>query len=707
MARIQSYRLPAIATPLGDDVLLLVRFHGKEQLGRLFEFELDLVSENHTLAFADIVGKNVTIRLSKANGDTRYFNGYVSRFAQVRNPGRLARYKATVSPWFWFLTRTADCRIFQNKTVPTIIKEVFREYGFSDFEDRLSGTYREWEYCVQYRESYFNFISRLMEQEGIYYFFRHENGKHVLVMADSPSAHQPLPGYGEIPYRAPGHAFEPERITDWTVEQAIQPGGFALNDFDFKDPRKSLRTASQITRPHDRAEYEVYDYPGEYVEFNEGEVAAKVRIEELQAQHETFVGESDAHGIAAGSTFKLTEHPRPDQGREYLVTSAIHLFVSDEFDSAGEPAGKVPLYTCRFTALDARQPFRAPRTTPRPLIRGPQTAIVVGKQGEEVWTDEYGRVKVQFHWDRYGKADENASCWIRTAHVWAGKKWGGMYIPRIGQEVIVEFLEGDPDRPLITGRVYNGTAMPPYDLPANKTMSTLKSNSTKGGDGFNEIRLEDKKGSEQIFVHAEKDEDVRVKNDCREWIGRDRHLVVKRDQLELVEGDLHEQVKGDRNEKVDGSISQQTGVDWQHKVGQKQAVEAGTEIHLKAGQKVVIEAGVQLTIKASGGFVDIGPGGVTIVGTMVRINSGGSPGSGSGCSPDSPHTAANADDAGAGFVDDAARPGPPPKPTKYGPQATVMKQAALSAAPFCEKCQEAMARLLALGLETGNNHASG
>jgi type VI secretion system secreted protein VgrG len=345
------------------------------------------------------------------------------------------------------------------------------------------------------------------------------------------------------------------------------------------------------------------------------------------------------------------------------------------------------VFSCSFAAIDASVHFRHVLASPLPVVQGPQTAIVVGKQGEEIWTDKYGRVKVQFHWDRYGKADENSSCWVRVAQVWAGKKWGGMYIPRVGQEVIVEFLEGDPDRPIVTGRVYNGGAMPPYDLPGSATYSTLKSNSSKGGGGFNELRFEDKKGSEQLFIHAEKDHDQRVKNDTKEWVGNDRHLIVKNDQIEQVSGDKHLTVKGDQNEKVDGSVSLKVGMDQQQKVGMKHAVDAGQEIHLKAGMNVIIEGGMTVTLKAGGGFVTVGPAGVAISGTPVLINSGGSAGSGSGASPDPPKPPKEAEKGEAGQKDDAPQAARPPKPTKFSASAATLKQAAKSGAPFCEKCE--------------------
>ncbi|MFZ2148950.1 MAG: type VI secretion system tip protein TssI/VgrG [Sedimentisphaerales bacterium] len=634
MAKTQKDRELEIATPLGEDVLLLVSMSGTEQLGRPFKFELELASEDDRIPAKDIVGQNVTIRLNLSEGKIRYFNGFVSRFEQTRPTGGLANYRATMVPWLWFLTRTADCRIFQKKMVPDIIEDVFREHGFTNFERSLSPEYRTWEYCVQYRETDFNFVSRLMEQEGIYYFFRHKNGEHSLVLADSASAHKPYPDYDEIKYHPADLGVSSEEcISDWNVETHLQPGSYALNDFDFKDIRKDLKARAIVKREHAAAEFEIYDYPGEYADSKDGEGYARKRIEELQAQYEVVSAGSDARGVCAGCTFTLIDHPRDDRNKKYLITSANFNIEAGEFYSGGRTGGE-NVYSCSFTAIDETQPFCSPRITPKPSIPGPQTAIVVGPSGEEIYTDEYGRVKVQFHWDRYGAADENSSCWIRVAQVWAGKSWGAMYIPRIGQEVIIEFLEGDPDQPIITGRVYNDQAKPPYDPKTKPTMSTLKSNSSKGGGGFNEIRFEDKKGDEQIFIHAEKNLDVRVKNDLFETVVNNRHLHVEKDKFEYVENN--------RSEKVDADHKEEIGKDRHLKVKGKEAKEiAGSmsltvkgdvievfkanhseqttkDYYLKA-QNVVIEGLQNITLSVGGSYIAIEPAGIEISGPKISV----------------------------------------------------------------------------------------
>jgi type VI secretion system secreted protein VgrG len=675
-------RLMEIATPLGEDLL----FHSmtaRESLGCLSEFEVNLLSARNDIPFDKVLSANVTVKVALATGGPRFFNGFVTRFALTGARGRYHQYQASVRPWLWYLTRTSNSRIFQKKKVPDILKEVFGEHPIADFKSELSGTYREWEYCVQYRETDFNFISRLMELEGIYYYFKHIEGRHTLVLSDSYTAHSAYEGYSEISFRAlarlrPGQ----EAITEWRVGQEVQPGRYTLKDYYFEGPGIDRTAKSTTERKYQLSDYEMFDYPGKYVTVSEGEHYARTRLEEAQAQFEIAHGLTNCRGVCSGSLFKLKSHHRGDQAREYLIVETNQQFEYNEYETL---EAKGTDYHCAFTAISSRQAFRPVRMTPKPVVQGPQTAIVVGPSGQEIYTDKYGRVKVQFHWDRYGKADENSSCWIRVSQSWAGKRWGAMFVPRIGQEVIVDFLEGDPDQPIITGRVYNGESMPPYALPDEMTKSTVKSYSSKGGGGFNEIRFEDKKGEEQLFLHAERNQDNRVKKDSLEWIGNERHLIVKKDQKEKVEGDKHLTVKGDQNEKVDGTLSQKLGMDLQQKVGAKHALHAGQEIHLKAGMNVVIEAGTGITLKVSSSFINIGPAGIYITGPMVYVNSGGSPGTGSGSSPAPPAEPTEADKAEPGEKAQPAKAGTPPKRVgPYSRQAALFKSAAQSGTPFCE-----------------------
>lgn len=678
MKRVQSHRSLAVASPLEDDKLLIRSITAVEQLGRPFSFDLELNSEDHEIKPVDLLAQNMTVRVEQPSGGTRYFNGYVARWLQVSTRGSLAHYRATLVPWLWFLTRSAKCRIFQQKSVPEIIKQILGDWGFSgEVQDKLQGEYQPCEYCVQYRESDFNFISRLMEQEGIYYYFAHTNGQHSLVLADSATAHAPVEGYEEIFFHHPERVIvDREFISSWIVEQNVQAGCYAHTDYDFVKPRANLLAIAKGSKIPIDSKFEVFDFPGNYATTGAGDRYADIRLEELQTEFEVARGETDSRGITTGAKFTLGGHSREDQNKAYVVLSTVCRAVSDEYGSHnGEVDPEAGTYRCEFTAIDAVTQFRPTRSTRRPTIAGPQTAVVVGKAGEEIWTDAHGRVKVQFHWDSEGKADEKSSCFIRVSQPVAGKKWGSINIPRVGQEVVVEFLEGDPDRPLITGRVYNGVNQPPYPLPANATMTTMKTNSSKGGNGFNEIRFQDKKGEEQLFFHAEKNQDVRVKNDTFEWIGNNRHLIVKTDQFEHVENN--------RNEKVDADHMEEIGKDRHLKVVGKEAIEVGgshsftvkgdvievfkanhceqttNNYYIKA-KGIVIEASQGITIKCGGNSLVIDSAGVTIKGAAVTIDSsmiklasgpGSSPASGSACSAVAPAAPADAEEA------DCADPG--------------------------------------------------
>ncbi len=574
----QSNKFVEVIPPSGADALLLKTFSGTEQLSRLFQFDLELIGEDSAVKFEDVIGQKAAVRLDLADGGKRWFHGVISRFAQTHSEGRHSTYRATLVPWLWFLTRTSDCRIFQNKPVPDIIKEVFAGHGFSDFELRLSGSYQPWEYCVQYRETDFNFVCRMMEQEGIFFYFEHEESQHKLILADSPSAHTAFGAYDSIRYHPPGHDSEPreETVTDWLIEKEIQTGVYALKDFNFKKPALPLSGNSPITREHEKADFEIFDYPGEYEESSEADAYAKVRIQELQAQFEVLRGQASARGVAVGAKFTLTDHPRDDQNRPYLATStSIHISTGD-YESG--QTGDGDYFSCSFVAIPFDQPYRPPRTTPKPLIQGPQTAFVVGPSGEEIHTDEFGRIKLQFHWDRHGKSNENSSCWVRVSqYAWAGEKWGGIHIPRIGQEVIVEFLEGDPDRPIVTGRVYNARTKVPYDLPANKTQSGIKSRSSKGGTdaNFNEIRFEDKKGEEELYVHAEKNKVVVVENDRTEDVGNDEKISIGHNRTESVDNDENISIGNDRTESVEKNEKISIGENRNTDIGKNEEITVG------------------------------------------------------------------------------------------------------------------------------------
>jgi type VI secretion system secreted protein VgrG len=579
-----------IVTPLGDDVLLFHRMNAREELSRLSEFEMELLSEKGDVDIDKILGANVTLKLELMDDSVRHFNGYVTRFAQIGTRGRYHLYRASVRPWLWFLTRTADCRIFQDMTVPEIIKQVFDDHTIADVKNKLTDSYPKWNYCVQYRETDFNFVSRLMEQEGIYYYFTHEEGRHTLVLVDAYSAHQPVAGYESLPFIASERMVRPEQeyVSRWDYAREIHPGNFALEDYDFERPSVDLMVKTKVKREHALADYEIYDYPGSYVKTAEGDQYVQCRIDECHSKFELAHADSNARGVSTGHLFKLTGQFRNDQNREYLITGASHVLELNEYESLDIP-GAGSTCSCTFTALSSKQQFRPERITPKPFVQGPQTAVVVGPSGDEIYTDKYGRVKVQFHWDRYGKKNENSSCWIRPSHPWAGKNWGMVAIPRIGQEVIVDFLEGDPDRPIVTGRVYNAEQMPPYALPGNMTQSGILSRSSKTGSGANanELRFEDKKGDEQIFLHAEKNQDIEVEKDETHWVGNDRKKTIDHDETTHV--------KHDRTETVDNNETITIGVDRKEKVGANETITIGANRTESVGANETIKIAANRT----------------------------------------------------------------------------------------------------------------
>lgn len=594
MSITQAERQIAIETQLGNDVIVLRSVTIHEQLAQLPNIQAQLFSLKENLKFEDLLGTRVTIRLNLEEGQ-RFFNGYITALSQVMNQGSYAVYEASINSWLWFLTRTADCRIFQKQSIPEIIKFVFRDLGYTDFKEKLSQTYLPWDYCVQYRETDFNFVSRLMEQEGIYYYFEHENGKHDLVLADNYSSHQPISSSKVTFYPPDNMPRETYFCTHWQVSKQVLPGKYVLKDFDFKRPKADLRVNHSIVQAHPIADYEVYDYPGEYEQIDRGTNYVRTRLEELQTGYEQAYGQSNVRTMLAGGLFNLQEFPRPDQDREYLLTSVTHLLNEDVFEARS--AAQMPVYSNTFTAMDSKTAFRPARLTPKPHIRGPQTAIVVGSAGEEIYTDEFGRVKLQFHWDRYGKSDENSSCWVRVSQVWAGKNWGAMHIPRIGQEVIVEFLEGDPDRPIITGRVYNGEQIVPYGLPANKTQSGIKSRSSKGGTGanFNEIRMEDKKGQEQLYIHAEKNQDNIVENDETTFVGHDRTEHVVHDEKIDIGNNRTETVGVNEMITIGNNRTESVGVNENITIGSNRTEQVGANETISIGSNRSVTIGLNKT----------------------------------------------------------------------------------------------------------------
>jgi type VI secretion system secreted protein VgrG len=542
----QEKRELQLETPLGENVLLLTSFTGQESLSQLFHYELEMFSEDASIKPKDIVGKPVTWSVHGVHSEPRFFNGVVSRFVAAGPRTRDKRaYRAEVVPWLWFLTRTANCRIFQHKSVPQIIESIFKGYGFASYQFKMAGSYNARDYCVQYRETAFRFITRLMEFEGIFYYFHHEQGKHTLVLGDSKTAFAKCEE-NEVEYFS--GTLARNSINAWEHQYLFGSGKLAHTDYNFETPATKLLADTQtVVDLPGITKYEVFDYPGGHMQPAAGTATVKIRMQEEEAGHDTVSGSSTCCTFTSGGTFKLTARECPEEDDTYVITSVQHSGVNPSY----QPTASGSAYQNTFTCMPASVPYRPARRTPRPIVQGVQTAVVVGPGGAEIYTDKYGRVKVQFYWDREGKSDENSSCWVRVSENWAGKNWGVVFNPRIGQEVIVDFLEGDPDRPLITGRVYNAAQMPPYP-PANNTMSTIKTRSSAGGGpaNFNEVRFEDKAGAEQLFIHAERNQDIEVEKDETHWVGHDRSKKIDHDEMLRVEHDRIEFTGNDRSLEV-------------------------------------------------------------------------------------------------------------------------------------------------------------
>ncbi|NNK64534.1 MAG: type VI secretion system tip protein VgrG [Gemmatimonadetes bacterium] len=674
----QSHRPIRVDSVLGEDVLLLNGFVGTEAISRPFGFRLDLLSTDPEIDPDAVLGTAMVVSIRQHGGSERKVHGLVSRFAQQGRHEGVSTYRAEIVPWLWFLSLSADCRIFQNKDALQIVQEVFSDLGWTDVTVRCTRSYREREFCVQYRETHLDFVSRLLEEEGIFYFFEHTETAHTLVLADSNSVLDPCPEHHEIPLRS-GGMYADDHIATLERQDSVYTGAVALTDYDYLQPPRSL---DAFLSGEGRGE--VFEYrPRWYDAQDHGDRYARVLLERREARRKIVFGKGSCRHFLTGFTFELTGHHRDDLNREYLLTEVSYAVRGGSYSTWDSHTHD---HDVSFVAIPSDVPYRPEPRTPKPRIFGSQTAEVVGKDGEEIWTDEHGRIKVQFHWDRYGEKDENSSCWVRVASRWAGKGWGEIHVPRIGQEVVVDFLEGNPDAPLVTGAVYNGDHPPPWGLPDDQTRSGVKSRSSKGGGGWNEISMDDRKGQEQVTIRAQKDMGVQVLNDQSTTVGNDQSTSVANDQTisvgndrtisvggnrsETVSGDTSltvadgdrtqtvaagksdEYVKGDRGVKVDGSaaLTVQNSVDVSVGTGDltvntgagKVTVDSTGGVHVTTpadvtfngtnvkangtagvlikGAKVTVEGMAEVTLKVGPNFVKIDPTGVTIFGTIVKIN---------------------------------------------------------------------------------------
>jgi len=525
--------LPRLVSSLGDAILLR-SFAGGERLGQPFSYDIQFVSQNAALAGADVLGKPFAIEIERPRGK-RHFHGVAYRFMRLGTRDHWSHYAMTLRPTLWRLTMGSDCRIFRG-AISSAVTDVLKDRGVST-DVRLDGAARTSDYFVQYRESDLNFVTRLMEQEGIYYFFKHTQSEHKMVLVNSAGRHDPFPGYATLVLGT-----DDECIESWDQVNQLESDGYVLGDFFYEQPRP-------MVSPYKRAAFEQFDYPGGFIASADGDAYARLRYEELQAARDVFQGSGCITGLATGCVFKLATGT--DAG-EYLVTGADYHLGPLSYRSDGQADGDERLHVT-FTAIKKDRPYRPPRTTHKPLIEGPQTAIVVGGKGDEISTDKLGRIKVKFHWDRN---PDTESCAIRVAQLWAGSRWGGVFIPRVGQEVVVEFLDGDPDRPLATGCVYNGDNELPWDLTKDPAQNGIRSRSSKGGkpDNFNELRFEDKQGAEKLFIQAERDEEVTIKNDENREIGHDRVVHVAHDETLTTDNDR--KAKIGKNEKLEVGADQ-------------------------------------------------------------------------------------------------------------------------------------------------------
>ncbi|MCY0995345.1 type VI secretion system tip protein VgrG [Nannocystis sp. ILAH1] len=686
--------LSVFTLDVADLPLHVVRFTGQEGISEQFRFAVEVASAAE-IDPETFVGQPALLTIQGLDVD-RVVHGIVCEAEYIGATRYLQRYELIVEPWAHRLHHRHDCRIFQDKTTQQIVTEVLTKAGLPRdwFRFSLTGTYAPRNYCVQYRESDLAFVSRLLEEDGIFYFYEHEQSRHVWVMADHVGAHGPIPGTSTVWFNRPNNLVQDrEHVKELQIGSRVRTGKVTLRDLNLHRPDQSMEVKEAAKYS---PELEQYDFPGEYQDPgragpHQGQTMARIRLEAHQATRRQAVGTSDCPRLFAGAVMTLVGHPHEELNGEYRLVRVEHK--GEQPQALQEDASGEMSYHNSFTATELKVPFRPTRTTPRPAVRGVQTATVVGPAGEEIHTDEHGRVRVQFHWDREGEHDERSTCWVRVSQAWAGHGWGAMFLPRIGHEVLVDFIEGDPDRPIITGRIYHGMNETPYTLPEHKTRSTIKSDSSIGGGGYNELRFEDKKNGEQIFLHAERNIDVRVNNDAFSTVFRhshvtvgndeqgkagdsfvqlyhDHHLKVHRhttahlggdvqllvggidapgrvdmhvrsDKLELIDGDSHAHVRKSLLEKVDDSVSRIVGGNEQARIAGRLAVEAGDEIHFKAS-KIVLDAGDALTIQGPGGFITIDAGGIYIKGSMVYINSAGSPVRAAAADP---RTAADAKDA--------------------------------------------------------------
>ncbi|WP_336316191.1 type VI secretion system tip protein TssI/VgrG [Stutzerimonas stutzeri] len=655
----------------------VLEFRGREAISQPYRFDVELVSERPDLDLESLLHRPAFLAFAP---DGSGVHGLVHQAAQGESGKRLTRYRLTLVPQLAYLAHRTNQRIFQHLTVPQIIAQVLEEHGIQADAYRFGlgpVVYPPREYCVQYDETDLHFIQRLCEEEGIHYHFQHAASGHVLVFGDDQTV---FPRLAATAYQQDsGLVADQPVIKRFGLRVETRTSRVTRRDYDFEKPRLTMEAAFHSDFQPD---LEDYDYPGRFTERARGKHLSQRALERHRHDYELAEGESDQPRLVSGHFLPLTEHPRSDWNQLWLLTEVLHegkqpqvLEESVTNLSGGSERAPSPLwgegwgegslassdfhqgYRNHFSATPWAIPFRPALCHPKPKVLGSQTAVVTGPAGEEIHCDEYGRVKVQFHWDREAQADDKTSCWLRVSSSWAGDRYGGIAIPRVGMEVLVTFLEGDPDQPLVTGCLYHKEHQVPYDLPANKTRTVFKTLSSPGGGGYNELRIEDRKGAEQIYLHAQRDWDENIEHDQKIRVGHERHDTVEANSYSELKAEEHLIVAGDRKVEIKPDDHLTVGQTQHIKLGTAQLTRAGREVHLKAGQKMVIEAGVELTLKAGGSFIKLNPGGITVSGPLARINAGGAPGKGSGIKIKSPVRPGMADGDKAGSLLEQALPG--------------------------------------------------
>ncbi|MEH6563719.1 MAG: type VI secretion system tip protein TssI/VgrG [Halopseudomonas sp.] len=656
----------------------VLAFTGSEALNRPFAFELELVSEQPDIDLASLLHHTAFLDMGQGAG----IHGFIDRLAQGEAGKRLTRYHLCLRPQLSYLTHRTNQRIFQHLPVQEIISRLLQEHGIQGdaYRFQLNATYPERDYCTQYDETDLQFIQRLCEEEGIHYHFEHSEAGHIIVFGDDQTS---FPQLQQIGYsQGTGLVADQPVVKRFGLRVETRPSRVTRRDYDFEKPRLLMEAAykgeaTEEEQNEPQPDLEDYDYPGRFTDRERGKQLSQITLERHRADQQLGDGSSDQPQLRSGHFMPLTGHPRGDWNDLWLLTEIQHegkqpqVLEEGVTSDTNKADGFTQGYRNHFKATPWQVIWRPQLNHNKPKVLGSQSAVVTGPQGEEIHCDQYGRIKVQFHWDREGQADDKTSCWLRIASSWAGDRYGGIAIPRVGMEVLITFLEGDPDQPLVTGCLYHKEHEVPYPLPAHKTRSVFKTLSSPGGDGYNELRIEDKKGEEQIYLHAQKDWDENIENDQTIRVGNERHDTVEANSYSEFKAEEHHTTHADRKTEIKTNDHLTVGSSQHVKLGDSQLVKAGSEIHLSSGMKVVLEAGMEITFKVGGSFVKLDPSGVTLVGPSVKINSGGGPGRGSGAAPLLPRAVAAVDVSEQGALLIPAQ-----------------RQALLRAAPRCEICEQ-------------------